>query len=237
MPGARWWAPLAALGVIGCSGESVDDGKHFDGLIHSFLVDEHYQVIEGVEMCVEGRTDIPCVKTDSEGIGDLPVPLNEEMVVTYEKDGYVTNRRLLFSSPDKGKGLGTWIFQTKAWYDQEAATAQGEIDYSLGLVGLQSGFLGANDFALDPDPPDDKPLQFHLIGGEIHWCVLDCDLGIVGFVDVPIKTPPDKYHALFTPPDGQTCTPEAFACTEPGKGCVEFDVLPGVLTHVEVPCN
>jgi hypothetical protein len=155
------------------------------------------------------------------------------MVVTYEKDGYVTNRRLLFSSPDKGKGLGTWIFQSKAWYDQEAASAQGDIDYSLGIVGLQSGFLGENNFAIDPDPPDDKKLQFYLVGGEIHWCNTNCDLGIVGFVDVP----PGNYRALFTPDAGQTCTPDAFACSEPGTGCVNFDVVPGALTHVAVPCN
>ena len=221
------------VGTVGCSSENDGaEGTKLDGLIHSFVVDENNAIVSGVEICVVGRPDIPCVTTGTDGVGDLAVPLNQEMVVSYEKDGFITNRRQLFSSADLGKGLGTWIFRSKAWYDTESSKLGGAFDFSKGFIGLQSGFFA--DVTFDVEPKLVKEFKFTLVGAKIELCIVEseCELGFVGFGDVP----PGTYRAYIHQP-GKSCAQKAFACADGTPECTEVEVVAGEMTHASVTCE
>lgn len=225
---------VAAFGVAcGSDDDGAEAAAKLDGLVHSTVFDEDAKVVAGVEMCVVGRPEIPCATTDELGIGELAVPKNAELVLSYEKAEFVSKRRLLFSDESHETGLGPWILQRKAWYDAVAQQLGGSIDYQLGMIGLQTGPIEGVTFAVEPAAG--KLVQFMTVNGKLEGCPASsttCDFGVGGFFDVP----PGKYRATFAAPN-KTCTPKAFACADGTPECVDIEVVAGELSFAFMTCD
>ncbi|MCC6669369.1 MAG: hypothetical protein IT375_36865 [Polyangiaceae bacterium] len=243
---------VLGLLLLGCSSDNGDQkAPKLDGLVHSAVFDEDNLPVPDVEICVAGEPDIPCVHTDGLGIGDLPVPLDQALVLTYEKDGFITKRRQIFTSEDKATGLGIWGFQRRKWYQDAAAAFSGTADLDgKGLIALLATSstddvwiptVAKEGVKFDVQPaqgtkdPGIKPMQVMLSSeNKLVPCVKGstCELGITGYLDVP----EGKYRAIFQAP-AQTCTPKAFACADGTPQCIELEVVKGQLTFGSMPCQ
>ncbi|MBK7582168.1 MAG: hypothetical protein IPI67_18425 [Myxococcales bacterium] len=255
MMNKRWAVLGIVFTTVGCSSDDSGGAKKstlpLDGMIHSWVIDQDKKSVPGVEICVEAAPDIPCVTTDANGIGDLPVPKNQALVVTYSKLDFITKRRQLFSDEYRSGGLGVWVLQTKTWYTQlaQALLAPQDFDYTdKGLVGLSVGTGPAEEFILNTDHSgttfDLSPIagakdpgiveeKFQVAGDlTVVGCVAGCTDGVVGYADVP----PGRYRAVFNTPN-KTCTVKAFACADATPACVELEVVAGTNTYATMSCE
>ncbi len=211
-----------------------------DFVMHNTVGDENAQVIPGVKICAYGRSDIPCVVTDELGIADLRLPRNDDLVISYEKAGYITKHRLFHSGEDSTHGLGWWIFQTRDWYLQtiEAFNPAQKDTVDLdgrGLIGMQTGRIENLSFEISPKPADAYgPMATCVQGAKLVPCAsaTNNDSGVAGFMNVL----PGKYRAIIEKP-GLSCAPFAFPCKDGTPNCAELEVLPGVLSHASFKCQ
>ena len=241
---------LACIALAGC-GSSTTDTKakpKLDATLHQTVVDECTVATEGVKLCVDGRPEIPCVTTDNLGIADLAIPKNEELLISYSKDGFIPKLREYVSDQDVNPGLGQWFFQRKTWYDQAATTiggASATFDYKKGFIGFQTDPLPGLTSHLDPLDGQDTggvlSFQFKVDTGtgcpgpEPCASGTTCDVATVGYGDVPVG----KWKAYFTAPTGTTltCTAKGFACKDGTPGCVEIESRAGYNNFGFVHCT
>ena len=233
-------APLALLLVFASACSSDDSDKSnavkLDGLIHATVLDEASKGVPGARLCVVDRPEIPCVKSDDLGIGDLKVPKDVELVLSIEKAGYLSKRFQIISEESLESGLNSFGFQSVEWFQSLAGILGGSIDLGLGMVSLQTDPIEGVKFDLTPKSGSTKgPVQLAFEGTTPVLCTpsaTTCQLGVTGYFDVPAG----DYPATFSAPD-KTCTPKAFACKDGTPACVELKVVPGTLTYASMPCQ
>jgi hypothetical protein len=230
---------VAPLGGCSSSDDTSGSKAPLDYVLHSTVVDENSQVVEGVEICAEGHSEVACATTDALGIADIALPKNTDIVITYAKDGFITKRRQHHTTGESPKGIGTWFFQRRSWYEQvmqDAGASPGAVDLDQrGLVSLQTGQSLGLSFTLDPQSSDNYgPFHACIQGAKLVYCpeASQNDSGVVGFANLQ----PGKYRGIITK-DNVPCTAQAFACGDGTPGCVELEVQAGKLTHGWLVCQ
>jgi hypothetical protein len=240
--GAKCFWCVACVVLAGCGSSDEKATPKLDATLRSLVVDECAVVVEGVKVCVDGRPEIPCATTDASGIADLAIPKNAELVISYQKDGFVPKLREYVSDQDVNTGLGTWFLQRTTWYETESAKLGGQFDFTKGIVGFQTDALLGLTSGLDPAEgqatADIKgPIQFQVCkqtgcpGPCICTGSTTCDAGTVGYGDVPLG----KWKATFSAP-GLTCTPKGFACKDGTPNCVEIESRAGFNAFAFMHC-
>jgi hypothetical protein len=116
-----------------------EEGVTLTGVVNEFTLGKERQEfppLERVEVCVYGNNEVPCARTDDSGIFVLcNVPENEDLILSFEKDGYVSSLRM--------------IVTRTADYDILAETVLGSIEdglsqaemFGVDLRGIQGGAL------------------------------------------------------------------------------------------------
>lgn len=227
-------------GSGGAAGSGATGGSAaFDYWFKSIVVDESNEVVEGFEICAHERDDIDCVTTDELGTATIKLPENTTVVVTYEKQGFLTKYRPIRTGETGNAGNPVWIVQSRQWYEDELAKAGGSDAVDLdnnGLIGLQTGPIAEIDFRVEPEPSDTPlygPVRSCVIDSKLEFCAqfTDNDVGVVAFANVK----PGSYQASVSK-SGLSCTAHAFPCADEPEGCAELEVFAGVLTHVYFDC-
>jgi hypothetical protein len=217
----------AALLLGACSSVDVDGTPALDAELSGILLDESYELIADMEICVHGRPDIPCVVSDADGAYAIALPEGEELIVTYERDGFVPTLRPVLI---EGEQFSYWLMQSRPWFEQLAAATGTSLDPEKGMIGVQifNTRAGAR-VALSPDAGL-GPLYMNEDWAFDPTLEETSDLGMVGFSEVE----PGGYAITAT--SGTTpCEPDEAARLSPTEARVI--VLPGYLTNVPMRCN
>lgn len=159
----------------GASGEDAcgEEGITLTGVVNEFTLGKERQEfppLERVKVCVHGNPEVPCVRTDDSGIFVLcSVPADEDLILSFEKDGFVSSLRM--------------ISTRTADYDILAETVLGSIEdglseaekFGVDLRGIQGGalqFFGARpaDGVLQVATLEGYSVELTDLDGEIAQC-------------------------------------------------------------------
>jgi hypothetical protein len=145
-------------GAAGDGASCGEEGITLTGVVNEFTLGKERQQfppLERVKVCVHDDPSVPCVRTDDSGIFVLcNVPTNEDLILSFEKDGYVPSLRMIVTRTED--------------YDILAETVLGSIDdglmeaekFGVDLRGIRGGalqFFGAR--------PGDGVLQVATLEG------------------------------------------------------------------------
>lgn len=153
--------------VAGCGGEGGDAGGDdgcgeqgitLHGVVNEFELGkdrQQFPPLPRVKVCVYGESELPCARTDDSGVFSLcNVPEDANVILSFEKDGYVPSLRMLVTRTED--------------YDILAETVLGSIEdgimeaekFGVDLRGIRGGalqFFGAR--------PGDGVLQVATLEG------------------------------------------------------------------------
>lgn len=236
------WLLLVAFGATACGGKA--QPVPLDWTLHSTVADEELVVQEGVRICAYGHSDIPCATTDKLGKADLALPSGRDLLVSYEKAGFVTKLREVSTKGAEGHGLGGWLFQRRTWYEDFVGTIQGTLDLQTkGAVSVETHHAGA-DVQFKLRRLDGPHVDFI---GPAYVCIYNysphmvfCNQGGTGEDDrglaVFMNVEPGEY-AIDIDTSGSSkgsnivCTQPGFRCDTAQTNCVTAHVVAGKLTH------
>jgi hypothetical protein len=132
--GRRCWVACVVVWLCACLAGC---GSGDDGLVDGFggLIDESFTLVEGVEVCVFEREDIPCATTSNLGTYQIRLPVGRSYL-TYRKAGYQSRLRavLVEEGPfDLGSVEG---ILTEAYMARQADRLGFALDPAAGVLVL-----------------------------------------------------------------------------------------------------
>ena len=216
-------APL----LLGCSTLDVDDAPELDAELSGIALDEHYEPIAGMGICVHDRPDVPCTTSAEDGSYAIALPAGEPLLIAYDKEAFLPTLRTVQVDDSL---FSYWLMQSRTWFEELAATAGSSLDPDKGLVDVQifntragvrvalSPNAGVGPLYMNDDWEFDPTLE---ATGE---------LGLVGFSEIE----PGGY-AVTAAHGTVPCEADESARLSPTEAAVT--VLPGYLTHVAMHCD
>jgi hypothetical protein len=245
---------LALLGV-GCGGANNRINLDWK-VLQQADSDDPAPGIAGVEICVDGHAEVPCVTTDAQGAFTLrDLPSGSEIVLVLEKDGYVSALKPIETSFEDSEALRP-ITMSKA------TDAPPDLGFDIDTKGA-----GSIDFFIVVLPENDAGPAGPISGatatlspaageGAIYFAkpgvldpTLEATLSSGGNFDMRTATsgrffnvPPGDYTVNFTPPPKYTCTSFApptanFGFPVPDQPAVRVPVRAGYNTaNIGVSC-
>ena len=224
--GLRFLLPAALL-LGACSGTDVDGAAALDAELSGIVLDEHYELVADMEICVVDRPDIPCAVSAGDGSYAIALPQDERLLIAYEKEGFLPTLRTVAVEDTL---FSYWLMQSRAWFEQLAASADTSLDPDKGMVGVQivDTRAGAR-VALHPDVGV-GPLYMNEDWAFDPLLEETSELGMAGFAEVE----PGGY-ALTAATGTTLCEAGAAASLSPTEAAVM--VLPGYITHVSMRCD
>ncbi len=192
------------------------------------VLDEQYLAVPDMAVCLFERPDLGCATTNQSGAYVLEVPKDEDVIIGYEKAGFIRKLRM-FGARDAAYTELFFIVQTTAW---GPAVGMGP-SYVLSIISAQASGSEPAGVKLTLDPPSGTGPAY--LGERLQP---DGDLdataasGTGAFVDVQ---PGRSYEVQFHAPRDVSCEAAGWAGSGPSSTVAR--AVAGYATHVGMTCN